>query len=266
MKAHLLFLGSLMITMSFYSQVGIGTTTPSPAAMLEVSSRFKPTDGYKGILPPRVPNIAARDEINASYVDYGLMVFVADNGSGKGCLQIWDGESWSDIKCITLASAVAWINEFHYDNVGNDVGEFIEIAGPAGLDLSTYTIELYNGENGKQYGSTISLSGTIPNESNGIGTLSFTPPISLQNGDPDGFALIHSGTVIQFLSYGGTITALDGTAHGRTSIDIGVKENSTTPVGYSLQLKGTGNGYNHFYWDSPSAESPGAINAGQIIN
>ena len=30
----------------------------------------------------------------------------------------------------------AWINEFHYDNAGADTGEFIEIAGAAGIDLS----------------------------------------------------------------------------------------------------------------------------------
>ena len=29
-----------------------------------------------------------------------------------------------------------WINELHYDNAGADTGEFFELAGPAGLDLT----------------------------------------------------------------------------------------------------------------------------------
>ena len=38
-----------------------------------------------------------------------------------------------------------FINEIHYDNDGTDVGEFIEIAGPAGTSLSGWKIVLYNG-------------------------------------------------------------------------------------------------------------------------
>jgi hypothetical protein len=38
-----------------------------------------------------------------------------------------------------------WINEFHYDNIGTDTGEFIEIAGTAGTNLGTYSLVRYNG-------------------------------------------------------------------------------------------------------------------------
>lgn len=58
-----------------------------------------------------------------------------------------------------------YINEFHYDNVGVDAGEFIEIAGPAGTDLSTFSLTLYNGATGALYDAPI-LSGTIPDEGN----------------------------------------------------------------------------------------------------
>ncbi|MGZ8869334.1 MAG: endonuclease, partial [Thermoanaerobaculia bacterium] len=49
--------------------------------------------------------------------------------------------------CSTLFAAdpAVFINEFHYDNTGGDTGEFIEIAGPAGTNLTGYVIELYNG-------------------------------------------------------------------------------------------------------------------------
>jgi hypothetical protein len=84
-----------------------------------------------------------------------------------------------------------FINEFHYDNSGTDVGEFIELAGLAGTNLNGWSLVLYNGSNGAAY-NTIDLSGnTITNESNGFGfvTVSF-PSNGLQNGSPDGIALV----------------------------------------------------------------------------
>ena len=50
-----------------------------------------------------------------------------------------------DDNCVVPCVTEPWINEFHYDNDGTDVGEFIEIAGPAGLNLSAYTIYTYDG-------------------------------------------------------------------------------------------------------------------------
>ena len=45
-----------------------------------------------------------------------------------------------------------WINEFHYDNKGGDRNEFVEIAGPAGTDVSGWTVVGYNGSGGAVYG------------------------------------------------------------------------------------------------------------------
>lgn len=161
--------------------------------------------------------------------------------------------------------ADVWINEFHYLNSGGDVGEFVEIAGPAGTDLTGWTVYAYNGSNGKTYDS-ISLSGTIPGQQNGYGTLDFAFG-GLQNGDPDGLALIDAGSgVVQFLSYGGTFTAADGPAAGELLIDIGVKETRNTPVGYSLQLGGSGDTYGEFTWQDPLDDTPGAVNTNQTFD
>jgi len=35
-----------------------------------------------------------------------------------------------------------FFNEFHYDNTGGDIGEFIEIAAPADFDLTGWSIVL----------------------------------------------------------------------------------------------------------------------------
>ena len=104
-----------------------------------------------------------------------------------------------------------FINELHYDNDGTDTGERIEIAGPAGTNLGGWSLVLYNGNGGQPY-ATIPLAGTIPDQDEGFGTLSFTGPAAgIQNGSPDGLALVDSGgSVQQFLSYEGSFTAVGG--------------------------------------------------------
>ena len=135
-----------------------------------------------------------------------------------------------------LLGQTAFINEIHYDNIGKDTGEAIEIAGPAGTDLSGWTLALYNGRNGTLY-RTKPLSGIIPDQANGFGAISFGFAKSIQNGAPDGIALVANGKVVQFLSYEGTFTAAGGPADGMTSTDIRVAESGSTPVEFSLQLK-----------------------------
>ncbi|MCW8090520.1 ExeM/NucH family extracellular endonuclease [Alteromonas sp. ASW11-130] len=157
-----------------------------------------------------------------------------------------------------------FINEFHYDNVNTDVGEMIEIAGPAGTDLSTITIVLYNGNNNAPY-QTLSLSGSIPEQQNGFGTVVVTHP-GIQNGAPDGIALVAGEDVIEFISYEGTMTAESGPAAGMTSEDVIVSESSSTPVGFSLQRTGQGNKRCSFTRQEPAAESAGLINNGQIFS
>ncbi len=169
------------------------------------------------------------------------------------------------ISCIgegAIGTSV-FINEIHYDNQGGDVGEFIEIAGPAGTDLSTYELIFYNGSGGAEY-NTVPLSGTIDDEGAGYGALSFSIT-GIQNGAPDGIVLAENGVVVQFLSYEGSFTATNGIASGMTSTDIGVSENSSTLIGESLQLTGIGSFYDDFSWNNPLPESPGMLNTGQTL-
>jgi hypothetical protein len=148
-------------------------------------------------------------------------------------------------KTVTCNGAVipssfpnAWINEFHYDNDGGDVGEFVEIVieDPGSYTLSDFQVNLYNGYNGTSYNYGIALS--------------------------------YFGSVItgQFLSYEGSFTATDGPANGLTSTDIDVSEPFDTPVGYSLQLGGTGTQYSDFTWNIPAPETKGTLNNGQTLS
>jgi DNA/RNA endonuclease G (NUC1)/PKD repeat protein len=126
-------------------------------------------------------------------------------------------------------------SEIHYDNAGADVGESIEIEGPAGASVAGFSVVLYNGNGGAMY-STSSLSGTIPATCNARGVVVVTyPQDGLQNGSPDGFALVDAGgQLVEFLSYEGTFTASNGPAAGVTSTDIVATQNSA-PAAQSLQ-------------------------------
>lgn len=164
-----------------------------------------------------------------------------------------------------LATPV-FINEIHYDNTGTDVGEAIEIAGPAGVDISNWSLVLYNGNGGAVY-NTLMLSGVIPNLADGYGVLAFNYPVNgLQNGSPDGVALVNaSGVVQQFLSYEGVLTAAGGAANGMLSIGIGVSENGSDAIGMSLQLNGSGTEYENFIWNGAAGHSFGVLNPGQTF-
>ncbi len=165
-----------------------------------------------------------------------------------------------------MTMADVFINEIHYDNSGSDVGEAFEIAGDAGTDLSGWSVVLYNGNNSQTY-NTVNLSGVLPNQQDGFGTLEFVLASNgLQNGSPDGLALVDAANqVVQFLSYEGSITAANGPAAGMLSTDILVSEPSSTPVGNSLQLAGSGSLASDFIWEASAPNTFGSINTNQTF-
>lgn len=190
--------------------------------------------------------------------------------------------------CSSLCAQVpVFINELHYDNAAVDTAEGVEIAGPAGTNLSCFRIYLYNGAVSSAavvYDSVV-LSGVIPDQCNGFGTLNFPVnlPRQIQNGGNDGMSLVFRPTfagcgapgvprVVQLLSYEGIFTAhanpasnLGGLAAGMTSTDIGVFESSSTLTGLSLQLTGAGSLYSDFTWTTPAAATRGNLNNGQTF-
>ena len=164
---------------------------------------------------------------------------------------------------LTCGLPDVWINEIHYDNASTDTGEAVEVAGPAGTDLTGWSLVLYNGNGGAPY-NTVALSGILPDQDNGFGT-AFESISGIQNGAPDGLALVYGGTAVQFLSYEGSFTAVGGPADGMTSTDIGVAEAGSSAIGDSLQLVGTGLTYADFSWAGSSPNTFGAVNTGQAF-
>ncbi len=162
------------------------------------------------------------------------------------------------------SSPYVFINELHYDMLNVDTDEFIEVAGPAGTDLTGWKINLYNGNNDELYDQK-TLSGVLENESGGYGFLAFDFG-QIQNGDADGVALINSNDeCVELISYEGTLSPLNGPCSDFTSVDIGVAQDNSTSAENSLQKIGTGLVSSDFTWVSPRAKTKAARNTGQAF-
>lgn len=203
-----------------------------------------------------------------------------------GGLAIAPGSSFSLTLTATQGSATGgavssevFINEFHYDNDGIDTGEFVEVVVapgfvPSGGVLASVELVFYNGSASqlKPY-RTVPLSDfdnfSTPTTVDGyqIYTL-FSGDI--QNGAPDGFALVIDGVLTQFLSYEGTFTPLEGPATGVESIDIGFEQFPVYAAGFgSLGLTGSGadsTGMSWIRFGETEANTPGQPNPGQTFS
>ena len=249
---------------------GLQNGSPDGLALVDASNKVIQFLSYEGSF-----TATNGPAIGMASVDIGIAE--ASTATVGNSLQlIGRGTKYSDFTWETAPSTfgktnkgqkfgnLVFINEIHYDNAGTDLGEGVEIAGYAGIDLTGWSLVPYNGTDGKSYTPIINLSGIITDQLNGYGTV-FSPILNLQNGSPDGIALVDpSGKVIQFLSYEGSFAATNGPALGITSTDIGIAEASNAPVGTSLQLTGAGFTYADFTWQAV-ASTYGAINKGQFF-
>jgi hypothetical protein len=173
------------------AQVGVGTTTPSAASMLEISSTSDGGITYKGLMPPRVPDVTARDAIAATSTDIGLTVFV-DN---IDCLQIWNGTSWENIHCNNNVAFIGVVQNF---DLGTSWGYTTDVPFFDNGVLGFYGIT--NASN-----SIFSNLTTLTNDFLGVRDLNDTED---GNGTDD-FATITFNTIDVSSSLGGVTVAFD---------------------------------------------------------
>ncbi len=89
-----------IISTSMFSQVGINTTTPSPASVLDINSSADGTN-YGGFMIPRV-TLIQRNAIPVTAADDGLMVFLQEGNTR--CVQIYNGIDlqWENVYCMPV--------------------------------------------------------------------------------------------------------------------------------------------------------------------
>ncbi|MEM6646393.1 MAG: endonuclease [Bacteroidota bacterium] len=275
----------------WYGPSGTQSTAPTNlgdySARSSALSRFEPRDAVKGDVARALFYFATMHDSNADYAWFELQRptllawHAADPADAaelarSNAIATYQGTDNPFVMDATLAERafgdgnyvvtnprpdVVWINEIHYDNAGADQNEGVEVLGSSGGRLDGYVLYCYRSD-GTIYDQT-SLSGVLADEGEGHGTLWNAMP-GLQNGPADGLALVDpDGTVLQFLSYEGTLTATEGPASGQTSTDVGPMQPSNTPIGQTLQLTGTGQQASNFTWSGPQTSSKGAVNSGQ---
>ena len=122
-----------------------------------------------------------------------------------------------------------WISALHYDNAGEDRGEGVGLTGLPGARLGGYALVFVNGTGGR-VSQTTPLSGSLDG-----GGRTFVSVDGIQNGPADGVALVApDGSVSEFVSVEGTVTATAGPAAGRTSADTGVAQDGRDASGDRL--------------------------------
>ena len=94
MKKNVLSVSLLMMSGFAFAQVGIGTTTPNPSALLDVEAK---AGNYKGVLIPRMPLISTANSsnINGGKVPNSLLVFnTTTNDELKPGYYFWFDSRW----------------------------------------------------------------------------------------------------------------------------------------------------------------------------
>jgi imidazolonepropionase-like amidohydrolase len=173
------------------------------------------------------------------------------------------------------------INEVDYDQVGTDAGEFIEIfnGGTTAVNLAQHAVVLVNGSTNAQY-LRVALTGMLapgayavvanPGVMVPMGVARFMlPDNSIQNGAPDGVALINTATMslVDALSYEGPITAtsipgvmgMPSLVQG-TALPATVADSNTVNASIARLPNGINSGNDADDWSLTMMPTPGAPN------
>lgn len=137
-----LFLAVAIITAQIafaQNNVGIGTLTPDPSAILDLSANDK------GFLPPRLSTIERNAIVNPSY---GLQVF----NTTDSIMEYWTGVCW-------LPTYLESCDDCYFTMTGNSSGDTIDHVNS---NTSTLTLTI-NQNNGNPQDILLSLVGSLPN-------------------------------------------------------------------------------------------------------
>ena len=98
----LISLSILLIYTTVHTQVGINTTTPSQASVLDISSTSDAIN-FGGMLLPRA-TLTQRNSIPVTMADDGMLVYLIE-GTTR-CLQLYDGVAgtWRDVYCMPIGN------------------------------------------------------------------------------------------------------------------------------------------------------------------
>ena len=162
---------------------------------------------------------------------------------------------------LIAKSPVAWINEIHYDNVGTDCLEFVEVVviNPENYYLGDLALYMYNGYNGCCY-----CLDTIDEFQLGTRIDQYQFYVWYQRGiqnDTEGMQLVFRDTTLDILAYEGSFVGATPPGIGLVFPDIHVCEDGSGCETNSIYL--TGNPGSEWTY---GVATPGELNVGQIFS
>ena len=190
----------------------VSLNIPAPAGGSVVSLSTSP--GVAGSVPASVTVQA--DQLSTTF-DFSATAI-------PGIEQVTAGVNASEVSANVTVTAppVLVINEVDYDQPGPDTMEFVEIYNPGGsaYDLAGVRLILANGSSGLTYQDIdlSSLGSLAPGQFLVVGSAQVLASVpgtaltlqydsSIQNGSPDGIALIQGSDILDRLSYEGEFFA-----------------------------------------------------------
>jgi len=193
---------------------------PAGAGGVEIGLASDPVGAVEAVSPLVMPEGArrARFELAARGEPGAVTVRVSLDGVEQAL-------------ALTIAARAApraqiVINEFDYEQEGNDLAEFVELfnAAPTDVALDGLYLELVNGANGAVYanidlaqaGAALAAGGYLVVGAAPVlaalpaGTLSVALPAALQNGAPDGLRLVdrNAGVTLDGVAYEGELAGV----------------------------------------------------------
>ena len=152
-----------------------------------------------------------------------------------------------------------YISELRYSSDGS--GDFVELAIPTGTDVSGYTVQIYDNTGSLVFSfglgtATQTVAGNdvyvVDDGTPGWSGYEAGQPVALVDG---------TGSVVQFISFDGSVTAVDGDAAGLTSEDKGEGD---AEDGQSMQSDDGGSTY--YTQNSANAGTIPCYAPGMLIN
>ncbi len=165
--------------------------------------------------------------------------------------------------CALFAHAlpIAWINEIHYENIGTDKNEFVEVVvlNPEDYYLDDLALYLVNGYNGVCY-SLDTVQEFELGERVGNYQFYIWYKRGLQN-DTEGMHLVFRDTTLDIIAYEGSFTGCSEPSTGLVFPDICVCENNASPDTCSV-YRCAGRDSEWMF----GVATPGSCNVGQNFN
>jgi hypothetical protein len=248
-------------------------THPAPASGETPLTVTITTPGGLGTAPATV-------DAPADALSFTFDLTAAGTAFGPANLDVTATSTVSSAVTISAAPGELIINEVDYDQPGGDTAEFIELLNPGTtpVDASGYTVVLVNGNNETEYNSvslasvgTVAAGGYVvigpPGFDGGLpGGTAFVAfsgsQDNVQNGAPDGVALLDGATMLDALSYEGAINGYSGGSLVEGTATPAADDNATAGLSVCRLPNGEDTDDASVDWTLCSS-TPGAANMAQ---